>query len=167
MLAYIFFFATCLFYVGLAMLTATKPSLSGENAMGYGLALAFLGLGFTVSSLILTITMLAKGNFQWVATSPEARTMIVLVSWLFIALATFFCAAFKWEFPRDNNPYPAFLHSLAINHGQIWIPFFWLGACFLSLNVGLQAGRPRAKIPGPELVGRPTAASKLAAANCR
>lgn len=141
-LTYLFFAATALAYFGLAMLTASKPSLAGDSAMGYGLGLAFLGFCFTVCSLALTITMLAKGSFHWVSNNSGTRTLIIVASWLFIALTTFFCAAFKWEFPKDNNPYPAFLHWLAVNHGQIWIPFLWLGACFISLNSGLQVTLP-------------------------
>ncbi len=136
---YVAFFLTAISYLGLALFTASKPSLSGENAMGYGLGLAFWGLCFTVSSLALTITTLVKSNFQWVANDSGARTAIVMLAWFAIVLTTFFCAAFKWEWPRDNNPYPQFLHWLAINHGQIWIPVFWLVACFLSFNADLRS----------------------------
>ena len=137
-MSYFAFFLTAISYIGLAILTASKPSLLGENAMGYGLALAFWGLCFTVSSLALTITMLVRSNFQWVANDSGSRTAIVMLSWLFILLTTFFCAIFKWEWARDANPYPQFLHWLAVNHGQIWIPLLWLAACFLSINVGLR-----------------------------
>ncbi|MFD2572239.1 hypothetical protein ACFSUS_16475 [Spirosoma soli] len=140
MLGYIFFAITVLFYVGLALFTASKPSLVGENAMGYGLGLAFFGLGFAVSSLVLTITLITTGKVSWVANEAEWRTTIVLVAWLFVVLTTFFCAIFKWEWHSDaDNTYPQFLHGLAVGHGLVWIPLLWLVACFLSLNTSWQA----------------------------
>jgi len=134
-MAYIFFCLTVLCYIGLAFLTASKPNLGGESGgMGYGLALVFWGLGLTLSSLALTITLLVKGNLHWLAGSSEARTGISLIAWLGMALTAFFCAVFTWEWHTDGDTYPEFLHWLAIHRAQIWIPLFWLGACFFSLN---------------------------------
>lgn len=138
-MGYLFFFLTLLFYVGLAMFTATKPNLSGDSGMGYGLGMAFLGLGFAVSGLALTINLLANSRLNWLGFEGGARTGLALLAWLFVVMTTFFCAAFKWEWPNDNNPYPQFLHWLAVGHGQIWVPLLWLGACLLSLNGTLQA----------------------------
>lgn len=135
---YLFFFVTVLGYLGLALLTASKPSLSGDSAMGYGLGLAFWGLVFTVGSLALTISLLVKGQLNWVATEDSLRTLIVLVSWLFVVLATFFCAVFKWEWHNELNAYPEFLHWLAVRHGQLWIPLLWLAGCFLAFGQGTQ-----------------------------
>jgi len=131
---YFLFFLAVLCYVGLAFFTASQPSLSGDNAMGYGLGLAFFGLALTVSGLALTIMLLWKGNFNWVAGDGGMRTAVVVLTWFFITLTTFFCAVFKWEWHQDNNLYPQFLHWLAVGHGQIWIPLFWFAACFLSLS---------------------------------
>lgn len=140
MMAYIFFFITAFFYLGLALLTATKPNLTGDSGLGYGLGLAFLGLGFTISGLIVTILILKKEGFNWVANDAGIRTGIASSAWLLIALTTFFCAVFKWEWHNQDNAYPQFLHWLAVHHGQIWVPLLWLVACFLSLNTNLQAG---------------------------
>jgi hypothetical protein len=132
------FFVTILCCVGFAIFTASQPSLSGDGAMGYGLGLAFFGLVFTLSSLALSIFMLRNGYFQWIANDGGARTAVVLLCWFFMALTTFFCAVFKWEWPQDGNLYPQFLRTIAVWHGQIWIPMLWLLACFLSLNRGTQ-----------------------------
>jgi hypothetical protein len=131
---YFFFFLTLVCCAGLAIFTSSQPSLSGENAMGYGLGLAFFGLAFTISGLALTIVMLWKGNFLWVAGDSGLRTTIVMLAWFLVTLTTFFCAVFKWEWPNEGNLYPQFLHWLAIWQGQIWIPLFWFAACFLSLD---------------------------------
>jgi hypothetical protein len=84
--------------------------------------------------LALTIVMLWKGNFLWVAGDSGLRTTIVMLAWFLVTLTTFFCAVFKWEWPNEGNLYPQFLHWLAIWQGQIWIPLFWFAACFLSLD---------------------------------
>ncbi|UFH53382.1 hypothetical protein [Spirosoma sp. KNUC1025] len=138
MLAYIFLFITGIFYVGLALLTASKPTLVGDRAMGYGLALFALGVGFALSSLILAIVGISKGGFNWVSQEMGVRTAVVLLSWLLMALATFFCAVFKWEWHVDTT-YPQFLHALAVRHGQVWIPLLWLGTCFFSIDSGGQS----------------------------
>jgi hypothetical protein len=145
-MTYALFFLTIVCYIGLAVLTATQPNLSGENAMGYGLGLAFWGLAFTVTSLVLTIMLLVKGNFQWVASDGAARVGMVLLCWFFVMLTTFFCAVFKWEWHNQDNTYPEFLHWLAIGHGQIWIPLFWFITAFLSLNQGIKTEIPFQKI---------------------
>ncbi|MEZ0611703.1 hypothetical protein ACAW74_24545 [Fibrella sp. WM1] len=132
-LGYIFFFITALFYLGLAMLTASKPNLIGENAMGYGLGFFFLGVGFAISSLVLTIAIQSKNGFAWITNDAGFRTLLVFTTWLLVTLTTFFCATFKWEWPTDTL-YPSFLHWLGVHHGQLWIPLLWLIPCFVSLS---------------------------------
>ena len=77
----------------------------GENAMGYGLGLGFFGLSFAVSSLILTLCVGWKGGFNWVSESGT-RYLIVGLGWLCMTVATFACAAFKWEW---HGEFPQFL----------------------------------------------------------
>lgn len=132
-LGYIFFFITTLFYLGLAMLTASKPNLGGENAMGYGLGFFFLGVGFAISGLVLTIAIQSKNGFAWVTSDVGFRSLLVFATWLLVTLTTFFCATFKWEWPTDTL-YPSFLHWLGVHHGQLWIPLLWLIPCFVSLS---------------------------------
>jgi hypothetical protein len=141
MLGYIFFFIAALFYIGFAMFTSSRPNMSGDAAMGYGLGLVFFGLGFAASSLLLTIVILIKGGFSWLSPDSGLRTAITLLSWLFVVLTLFFCATFKWEWHTDTV-YPSFLHWLAVGHGQVWIPLLWLSACLLSLNTSWQSTVP-------------------------
>lgn len=130
---YLCFFITAFFYIGLATLTASKPSMGNDSGMAYGLGLIFQGFGFTLSSLILTIFINAKGGFGWVAQDTGLRTILVFSGWLLVALTTFSCAVFKWEW-HANTTYPQFLHGLAVYHGQLWIPLLWLLVCFLSIR---------------------------------
>ncbi|QHT66445.1 hypothetical protein GXP67_07125 [Rhodocytophaga rosea] len=152
MLGYIFLFITALFYVGLAMLTSSRPSMAGDAGMGYGLVLVLLGIGFAVNSLILTLVITARGGFNWIFHDTSLRTAIVLLFWLFISITIFSCAVFKWEWHTDTT-YPQFLHWLAIGHGQLWIPLLWLTVCFFSLNTGLQSTVPASTFKIPFWVG--------------
>lgn len=138
MFGYIFFFLTACFYIGLAMITASKPNMSGDNAMGYGLVLFFCGAGFALTSLALAIAVNVSGGFNWVSQDTGTRTLIVLLTWLVMALTTFCCAVFKWEWYTDTL-YPEFLHWLAVWNGQIWLALPWMVTCALSLNVSWQS----------------------------
>ncbi|GAB3327534.1 hypothetical protein GCM10027299_28280 [Larkinella ripae] len=141
MLGYLFFILTALLWAGLYFLTASKPSVAGDNAMGYGLVLASLGAGFAISSFALTVTTLVRDGFYWVANDAGIRKATVLLAWLCIVATTFFCAAFKVEWHSDEDQtYPRFLHELALWQGQVWIPLLWLVACFLSLYPPASAG---------------------------
>lgn len=133
MLAYLFAVITTVFFIGLTLFTASKPPLIGDNSMGYGLGLLFWCIGFGLFSLVLTITLNVRGGFDWISQSGSTRNFLVFSAWLVVALTTFFCAVFKWEWHTDTL-YPAFLHGIAIRHGQFWLPLFWLITCFLSLH---------------------------------
>jgi hypothetical protein len=152
MLGYFFAVITTIFFVGLTLFTATKPSLVGDNAMGYGLGLFFLGAGFVLTSLMLTITINIRGGFDWVAQGGSTRTLLVLLAWLVVALTTFFCALFKWEWHNDTL-YPTFLHGIAIRQGQFWIPLFWLVPCLLSLHSAGPSLVPLTALKGSFWVG--------------
>jgi hypothetical protein len=131
MLGYFFFGLTCLIVIGFTIFSASKPSLIGENAMGYGLGLAFFGLAFMISSLILTLCVGWKNGFDWVSDESFNRNLIVGLGWLCMAVATFACAAFKWEW---HGEFPQFLRWLAKSNGQTWIPLLMLVPYFFLLN---------------------------------
>ena len=76
MLGYLFWGLTLLFYIGLIVLNLSKP-LTAQNDMGYGLVLVFLGLGFTISSLILTLCVAEKDGFDWVSTVGFVRIFLI------------------------------------------------------------------------------------------
>jgi hypothetical protein len=137
MLGYFFFGTTCLIIIGFTLFNTSKPNLTGDSAMGYGLGLAFFGLVFTISSLVLTLCVGWKGGFNWVSDQNTTRYLIVGLGWLSMAVATFACAAFKWEWHQGE--FPQFLHSLAKSNGQTWIPLLMLVPYFILLNPELRA----------------------------
>jgi hypothetical protein len=134
MFGYIFFSFTLIFYVGLFFINSSEPRMSGEGGMGYGLGIAALGLGFAISSLILTISVANKGGFDWIT---NFRALIVGIGWLFMAAATFACVAFKWEW--HEGEFPQFLRWFAKSEGQVWMPLLMLVPYFFLLNTELRA----------------------------
>ena len=132
-LAYIFFVITALFFIGLAILTASKPSMGGDSAMGYGWGAIYLSLGFAVSSLLLLILVRSTGGFDWVAQEAGTRTALLVVFFISMSITTFFGAILKMEGHKEDTS-PQFIHWLAVGQPQLWIPLLWLVVCFLSLN---------------------------------
>jgi hypothetical protein len=137
MLGYIFYGLTLIITFAFAIFNASKPSLSGENAMGYGLGLAFWGLVFTISSFVLTIIVGRKNGFDWVAVQSGSRILLVAIGWLCVAVAVFACAAFKWEW--HEGEFPNYLHWIAKNNGQLWIPLLMLVPYFFLLDADRKA----------------------------
>jgi hypothetical protein len=132
MLGYLFYGLTIIITIAFAVFNASKPSLSGENAMGYGLGLAFWGLAFTISSFVLTIIVGRKHGFDWVSDQSGSRILFVSIAWLCTAIAVFACAAFKWEWHAGE--FPNYLHWLAKINGQVWIPVLILVPYFFLLD---------------------------------
>lgn len=136
MLGYFFYGLTLLIVIGFTIFNASKPSLVGENAMGYGLGLAFFGLAFAISSLILTLSVGWKNGFDWVSNQSFNRNILVGLGWLCMAVAVFACGVFKWEW--SEGKFPQFLLSLAKTNGQTWLPLLMLVPYFFLLNTDLR-----------------------------
>ncbi len=140
-MSYFLLFITTLITIGLALFNATKPPMNDQGGI-YGLAVVGLTAIFAISSLLLTINMLAKGSFHWVAVGQGTRIAIGLGGWLCIVLTTLFCSFFKWEWhANEEHLFPYFLRWLALYHGQLWIPLLWLLGCLLSINNSDQSGQ--------------------------
>ena len=137
MFGYFFFGLTLLIVIGFTIFSAKKPILMGENSMGYGLGLGFFGLAFTISSFILTLFVGWKDGFDWVTDQDLNRTLLVGLGWLLMSVATFACAAFKWEWHQGE--FPQYLRWLAKSNGQTWIPLLMLVPYFFLLNTETRA----------------------------
>jgi hypothetical protein len=137
MLGYFFYGLTLLIVIGFTIFSASKPSLSGENGMGYGLGLAFFGLAFAISSLILTLYVGWKNGFDWVSNQNFNRNVLVGLGWACMAAAVFACGVFKWEWHEGD--FPKFLDWFAKSNGQTWIPLLMLIPYFFLLNTETRA----------------------------
>ncbi|MEZ5043516.1 MAG: hypothetical protein R2828_26705 [Saprospiraceae bacterium] len=133
MIGYIFFGFSLVFWMGLFFVNFSEPRMSGEGGMGYGLAIVALGLGFAISSLVLTISVANKGGFDWVG---GPRFFIIGAGWLCMAAATFACVAFKWEW--HEGEFSPFIRWLSVGHGQVWIPLLMFIPYFYLLNSELR-----------------------------
>lgn len=150
MLGNILYGLTSLFYIGLVLFNFPKPVLTGDRAMGYGLGLFFLGAGFILTSLLLTIHLSWKNAFDWVGVSGGKFHLLIGAGWLSMAAATFFCAVFKWEW---HGEYPEYIHTMAKAQAEIWLPLLMLIPALLLLNMERQAGVAPAMVKIPMLVG--------------
>jgi hypothetical protein len=150
MLGNLLFGVTFLFYIGLVIFNFPKPALAGERAMGYGLGLAFFGLGFVVCSLLLMFFLGSKNVLDWVSTSDVKQNLVLWLGWLSFAAATFFCAAFKWEW---HGEFPMYIRRLSLAQAEIWLPLLMLVPAALLLNMERQAGTAPLFVKIPMSVG--------------
>jgi hypothetical protein len=139
MFAHLVWVLATLFAVGLAVSNLTKPASGGDNAMGYGLAMAFFALGFTVCLGILAIIIGARGGFNWVAHQP-ALTFILISGGLMFPIATFFCAIFKWE--PGLEYFPGWVRWVSQTSVEIWLPLLLLAPMFILLDHERMASVP-------------------------
>ncbi len=149
MLGNLLFGVTALFYIGLVIFNFPKPVLAGERAMGYGLGLAFFGIGFVVSSLLLMFFLSSKNVLDWVSTSGGIQNLVLWLGWISFAAATFFCAVFKWEW---HGEFPMYIRRLSLTQAEIWLPLLMLVPAAL-LTMERQAGMAPLFVKIPMIVG--------------
>ena len=129
----IFLGLSALSYLLLLFANSNKPAGSGDNVMGYGLAIAFLGLCLAISSLVLLLVLTFKGSFNWVSDAPGLRLLLVLSAWAGFAATVFFSAILKWE-KVDLIPGMQVLAG----HAAVWLPLLLLLPCLPLLNEDLR-----------------------------
>ena len=136
-MAYLSFALTLLFYIGLTLIniSLSKPH-RGENAMGLGMMLSVVGIGFIVCSLILTISIGWKGGFDWVSPQGRTRNLWVGAGWLCVMITVFDASVFESRWCYD---FPAFLRWLVKSIEYLWIPLLMFVGYFLFLNTALKA----------------------------
>lgn len=133
MFGHLLFFLTALCWFGLAASNFSKPPGSGDNVMGYGLVMAFLGIAFALCSGGLLFHLAYKANFDWAARQP-GLSLLMLSGWLMLAAATFFCAIGKWE-PGMNEIFPGYIVWLSKKgRVELWLPLLFLMAGFILLS---------------------------------
>lgn len=129
----IFLGLSALSYLLLLFANSSKPAGSGDNVMGYGLAMAFLGLCLALCTLVLLLILAFNGGFNWISESAGPRLLLVLAGWAGFSATVFFSAIFKWE-KVDMIPGMQILAG----HAAVWLPLLLLVPCLLLLNEGLR-----------------------------
>ncbi|HNM23853.1 MAG TPA: hypothetical protein PKL15_00435 [Saprospiraceae bacterium] len=134
-MGYLSFALTLFFYIGLILINIylSKPH-RGENAMGLGMILSVVGIGFTICSLILTFSIGSKGGFDWVSPQGRTRNLWIWAGWLFMMVAVFDSSFFESGWYHD---FPDFLRRLVKSIEQMWIPILIFVAYFIFLNTEL------------------------------
>ncbi len=131
MFSHLIWAAAAFFYVCLAAFSYSRPNLGGDQGMGYGLGLAFFGLGCILSTLALAGAMLYKGQLAAVLPSNPWRTLLAFAGALAFAVAVFSCAMLKWE-PVPGVP--GWINRLAQSRADIWLPILVLLPSFILLS---------------------------------
>ncbi|MEZ5043396.1 MAG: hypothetical protein R2828_26100 [Saprospiraceae bacterium] len=136
-MAYISFALTLLFFFGITLINGyfSKPH-RGEDGIALGMMLQVVVIGFTICSLILTISIWWKGDFDWVSPQGRTRNLLVGFGWLCMVVAIFDSSFFAsgWY-----HGFPDFFRLLVKRIGQIWMPLFMFFSCFFLLNTELKA----------------------------
>jgi hypothetical protein len=90
---------------------------------------------YIVSSLLLTISITAVGNFNWIAVSTSKRNMTVAILWFGLAAGVVICTFAKTEFPKGHQTsgLPGFL-SYPFYFGAAWLPLLMLVPYALLIN---------------------------------
>jgi hypothetical protein len=118
------------FYIGLLLLIYPKPNMAGDNSMGYGLGLAFLGLGFALSSIFLFIYLSRIGVFGLFIQDSVWKNLLAFSLCIAFILTVFFSAVFKWESTPEMFNY---VQVLAKANSLVWFPVFVLMPSFLVI----------------------------------
>ena len=136
MIGYFFWGITLIIVIILTLVNISEPK-ANPNSMGYdALGLLAICIGFTISSLILTLCVGWKGGFDWVSDQSKTRNLLVGIGWLCLVVATFACMVLKWD---NRGVFPSFLVWLGKSNGGTWLPLLMLVPYFYLLSADLRA----------------------------
>ncbi len=135
-MAYISYALTLLFFLGISLINGyfSKPH-RGEDGIALGMMLQVVVIGFTICSLILTLSIWWKGGFDWVSPQGRTRNILVGIGWLCMVVAIFDSSFFESGWYHDL---PDFFRLLIKRIGQIWMPLLVFVSCFFLLNTELK-----------------------------
>lgn len=135
-MTYISFALTLLFFLGITLISGyfSKPH-RGEDGMALGMMLQVVVIGFTISSLILTLSICWKGGFDWASHNGKTRNLLVGLGWLCMVVAILDSSFFESGWYRD---FPDFFRLSVKRIGQIWIPLLMFLSCFFLINTELK-----------------------------
>jgi hypothetical protein len=118
---------TSLIYFALCLFTYQTINATGERLSGWGYIALVLMAAYIVSSLLLTISVAARGGFSWVSGSVSKRNITVAVLWAGLVAGVIICTIAKAEFP---NGYKTSGFSRLLTYpfyfGAAWLPLLML-----------------------------------------
>jgi len=127
------FFLTLVFYLCLLYLNYPRPNMGGDNAMGYGLGLAFFGLGFSIGSIGLFLYLSRLGVFGLLTPDVFWKNFWAVIFCLAFVITVFFSAALKWDNITGTVSFSPWLANM---NSLIWFPLLIFIPSFLVLFLG-------------------------------
>ncbi len=125
---------TSISYIGLAVLNFQKANATGERLMGAG----FISLGlialYVLFSLLLTISIVSKGGFNWISPSTSTRNILVAILWLGMIIGVVFCGMLSTEMNTDRTTGIFRILSMPVYYGTVWLPLLMLIPYALLIN---------------------------------
>lgn len=137
------FVLAIVFYIGLLFLNYPRPNLSGDNAMGYGLGLAFLGFGFALGSIGLFVGLARVGVFGVFVQDQFWKNFLAVILCISFVVTVFFSAALKWDNITEAVSFSPWLANM---NSLIWFPLLIFLPSFLVLFLGKEPNFAPAKI---------------------
>ena len=126
---------TTIIYFALCLFVFQTIDASGVRMIGWRYIAFALMAAYVISSLLLTISVTAKGGFNWVSGSSFKRNSTVAILWFGLAAAVVICMYAKSEFPKGHQTsvLPGLL-SYPYYFGAAWLPLLMLVPYALIIN---------------------------------
>jgi hypothetical protein len=117
---------TTLTYIALTIFNLQKMIATGDRLVGWGI-IAFVILAFyVVFSLSLTISIAAKGGFNWLSNSEPLRNTAIGILWLGMVAGVVFCTMIRPEWNTDPSTGVVRWLSFPVYFGATWLPLLML-----------------------------------------
>jgi hypothetical protein len=120
------FGVTALAYILLAIFNLQRVNVSGERLMGWGMIAVALIAIYIVFSLMLTMSIAAKGGFNWISSSTIQRNAGVGILWLGMVVGVSFCTIIRPELRTDQTTGLVRFFSIPVYFGAVWLPLLML-----------------------------------------
>ncbi len=128
------FALTTLSYIALILFNLQKINATGERLAGWGIIAFVLLAAYIVCSLILTISIAAKGGFNWLSDTVFLRNAGVGLLWLGMMVGMVYCTLLRAEWPADQSGGLARWLSVPVYFGAVWLPLLMLLPYAILLN---------------------------------
>lgn len=127
---------TALTYIALVIFNFQTVNVTGERLVGWGIIAFALLAAYVVCSLILTISIVANGGFNWLSNTEFWRVVGVGILWLGMVADVVFCTMIRTEFHADRSTGFMRLLTSLIYFGATWLPLLMLLPYAILLNPG-------------------------------
>lgn len=125
-----------LLYVGILMLIFSSQSRSGQEGVGYGMAMIIANFGFVLCLGIVTGIIGSKGGFSWVGSEGVPRILMVSTGFIVAMTGIVFFSFIK----GSENPKNFMEHT--VRFVPIVLPLLLLASAAILINDGWRLALP-------------------------